>query len=328
LFLNQLVWSQEESYFTKTYDPAIRQDVWMVISPVYDTQHQKIGLANFKVSTSAIDTVIDRTSRDAIVILFISVIAVILLIINHLRLFERSLMVDKLQQIDKMKDDFISVASHELKTPLTAIKGSVSIIRGNFKNNIPPELTEWFDMINDSVARLNDLVNDLLNVSRIEQNRLAFELSSVDSAAIITEVVNQLKFSAQTKSLQLIYQPSPVPLLVQANPNRFREVMVNLIGNAIKYTLTGSVTIREITEDKTIRFIIQDTGVGIAPEDKEKLFQKFSRVFNEKTRDVPGSGLGLWITKAMIERMNGKIYVDSVLDQGTVFTVVLNKTRK
>ena len=107
------------------------------------------------------------------------------------------------------------------------------------------------------------------------------------------------------------------------NADRLREVLTNIVGNAIKYTPSGSVTISTTTERNKVQIIVQDTGIGIAPDDRKHLFQKFSRIQTDKTRDIPGTGLGLWITKQLIEQMKGSIFVDSVGGKGTTFTIVL-----
>ncbi len=325
LFLNQLAWGENQSYFTLAYDQNYQKNLWLLITPFYDHQKQKIGLLSLKVSSEAVDVVMSRTSRDALIILVLSVIVIILLLLNHLKFFERSLLVDKLKQIDQMKDDFISVASHELRAPLTAIKSGISLIKEDLGEKIPDSIKEWLSILDQSTSRLSDLVEELLNISRIEQNRLDFSLSPVDVCKIIEEAVNQFKFTAAEKGLNLNFNnksDTGQSIHALANSDRLKEILINLVNNAIKYTPKGSVSIETISSDHQIKILVKDTGIGIAPENKEKLFQKFSRIQDDTTKNIPGTGLGLWITKAMIEKMQGKIYVDSILGQGTVFTVV------
>lgn len=328
LFLNQMAWTGKETFFTQSYDVENGRNVWIAVGPVLDDQGKAKALINLKISTETVDQIINRTTRDSVIVLVISVGVIILLLLNHLRFFERSMLVDKLKEIDKMKDDFISVASHELRTPLTAIKSGVSMIKEDFQQNIPSQIQEWFGIIDQSVARLNDLVNDLLNVSRLEQNRLDFVLTPVNADEMLKEIVSQLQFSAIEKKLQLNLELGNDTSLINVQADRLREVFTNLIGNAIKYTKQGKVTVSKIVEKSTVRYLVQDTGIGLAPEDKEKLFMKFSRIANDQTKDIPGTGLGLWITKTIVEKMKGKIFVDSILGQGTVFTVVFEKAAK
>jgi signal transduction histidine kinase len=248
---------------------------------------------------------------------------VVLLLINHLKFFQQSLFVEKLKQLDQMKDDFISVASHELRTPLTAIKSYAAMMAKDFQGKIPEKIKKRMDIINFSIQRLEQLINDLLNVSRLEQGKLDFQLSPVNTDEIITEIINQLRVTAEQKQLQLNYNARPDLQSAQSHPDRLREVLLNLIGNAIKYTKQGQVQITQKQENNKLYILIQDTGIGISPEDREKLFQKFSRIRNEQTQDISGTGLGLWITKTIVEKMQGKIYLDSVIGQGTVVTVIL-----
>lgn len=325
VFINQLAWSQKESYFAKTYDAETDQNVWMVISPMFNSSGEKIGLTNFKVSTANVDKVVNRTTRDALIILVISTVLVLLLLINHLRFFEQSLLVNKLKQLDGMKNDFIAVATHELKNPLVVVRGAVDMIRDHYKDNIQPELQEWLAMIDTGIYDLNNLVQDLLNVSRIEQNRLDFNTKPANLSAMVDQLVMQMQTAAAGKGLQLLVDKPMQPVWAMVQEDRMKEVMQNLVGNAIKYTPAGSVTVAMAVDDKQVKLMVKDTGVGIAPEDKEKLFGRFVRIYNDQTKDVPGTGLGLWITKQYIERMQGKIFVDSILGQGTVFTVVLNR---
>lgn len=323
--LNNLAWQENRSYFTQSYDPKIEQNIWMVVTPLTNAAGEKVALVNFKIDSSRVSTVLTRTTRDSIIILLISVLLVVLLLVNHVRFFEQSLLYEQLKEINQMKDDFISVASHELRTPLTAIKGYLAMVEKDFKGKRDTKTSKRMTVIKQSVERLETLVHDLLNVSRIEQNRLDFTLSAVNSTQIIQETVNQLLPVAQDKSLKLIFDEKPHVPLVLAHPDRLREVLVNLIGNAIKYTLKGEVLILQETEKDKVKIFVKDTGIGIAPEDQERLFQKFSRIQTDQARDVPGTGLGLWITKQLVERMQGKLYLNSIKGKGTEVTVILQQ---
>ncbi len=321
--LNSLAWSNQSSYFSEVYDQSFDQNVWMLVAPIFDQDNKPTALINLKVGTNRVDAVIGRTSRDALIIMLVSVVFVVLLLLNHARFYEHSLMYSKLQEINQMKDDFISVASHELRTPLTAIKSYVAMVESDLGPKISEKTQHRLWVIRQSLQRLENLVEDLLNVSRIEQNRLDFSLSPIDPWLVIEEVTNQLLPTAQDKNLELIVDKPDESHRVIGNADRLREVLTNLVGNAIKYTPSGSVTVSSEIDKGKYKILVKDTGLGISPEDQEKLFQKFSRIRNNKTRDIPGTGLGLWITKQMVERMQGQIFVDSVPGQGTVFTVVL-----
>jgi len=130
---------------------------------------------------------------------------------------------------------------------------------------------------------------------------------------------------AQEKRLDLVVNNIPESLVVLGNADRMREVFTNIVGNAIKYTKQGSVTISVANEKSRVRVMIEDTGIGIAPEDRVRLFQKFSRIQNDETVNITGTGLGLWITKQLVEKMDASIYVDSLFERGTTFTIVFKK---
>jgi len=237
-------------------------------------------------------------------------------------------MYDKLKEIDQMKDDFVSVASHELKTPLTAIKSYLYMVEKEMAGQLPEKVVKRLEIMKVSVGRLESLVHDLLNVSKLEQNKLDMSLSVVETNAVIQEIVDQLLPTAETKNLALVFEPTVENLKIMAQPDRLREVLINLIGNAIKYTPIGSVTVTRVIEKDKLQIMVKDTGIGIAPEDKAKLFQKFSRIKAEDHNEIPGTGLGLWITKKLVEKMKGEIYVDSIMEQGTVFTLMFGVVKE
>ena len=187
-------------------------------------------------------------------------------------------------------------------------------------------------MMLGSADRLNELVEDLLNVSRIEQGRLSMNLQSVDLVPIVEGVMGELDVQAKEKSLKFVYEKpaEPLPILL-VDTNRLKQILVNIFGNAIKYTPKGSVTVTTIyrSEDQKVEIKCADTGLGMTAKEREKLFQKFYRVKNEQTETIKGTGLGLWITKQLIEMMEGEINVDSIKGVGTQMSITFPvKTEK
>jgi signal transduction histidine kinase len=172
-------------------------------------------------------------------------------------------------------------------------------------------------------THLAGLVEDLLDVSRIEQGRMSMDLEELSPEEIVSEVVEQLHFEAEKKGLAFDYRKPAQPLpLIKVDKSRLKQVLINLCSNAIKYTPKGSVTVTtELDEENRVEIKITDTGLGMSAEAREKLFQKFYRVKTDDTRDIPGTGLGLWITKQIVELMSGKIYVDSIEKIGTQASV-------
>jgi two-component system phosphate regulon sensor histidine kinase PhoR len=181
----------------------------------------------------------------------------------------------------------------------------------------------------DSSERLETLVEDLLNVSRIEQKRLDVKNEEVELEPIIQDIISQLKIPADEKKLSLKHKKPKEKLpLVLADPERLKQALINLIGNSIKYTEKGSIEITTKIENDKLEIKIADTGIGMSAEEQKHLFEKFHRVQNEKTAKIIGTGLGLWITKQIIELMNGKIYLESMKDVGTQVTIKLNLAKK
>jgi signal transduction histidine kinase len=170
------------------------------------------------------------------------------------------------------------------------------------------------------------LVDDLLEVSRIEQGRISLELTPLDLTVVTREVVEQLQPTATAKQLPLNFQAESAALPVVADVDRVKQVLLNVIGNAIKYTPRGQVdvTVRRDEDAETWGVVrVKDTGVGVSAADQARLFTKFFRAKTDATQKISGTGLGLWITKRLVELMRGKLYLESMEGTGTQVTVML-----
>jgi signal transduction histidine kinase len=203
------------------------------------------------------------------------------------------------------------------------------ILEGTFGKIENPEIEKAMRTAAKSNERLEGLVEDLLNVSRIDQGRLPVVLQSVEIEPIIRDIVSQLKVKADEKGLTLDYTEAIVKLpLVSADPERLTQVLINLIGNSVKYTEAGSVKVTALVKNGLVEVKIVDTGIGMSAEEQKNLFQKFYRVQNEKTGKIVGTGLGLWITKQIIELMKGVITIESMEGVGTQVTIKLQMAKK
>jgi len=222
---------------------------------------------------------------------------------------------------NKAKSEFVSVVSHELKVPMTSIKGYTRLLQMGAAGDISEKQRSFLDIINSSVDRMDALVQDLLDVSRIETGRMKLELRPVNLAAILDEVVRLLhhEFEARQQILSLDAPPDLPP--VRADRARLAQVLTNLLGNAYKYTPPGgAVSLRAEIHNGTVLCSVADTGIGISPQDQGKLFEKFYRADHEFVRQVEGTGLGLSIAKSIIELQGGEIWVESELGKGSVFS--------
>jgi signal transduction histidine kinase len=233
--------------------------------------------------------------------------------------------ITEVKVMERSKDEFFSIASHELRTPLTAIKGNASMILEHYKEKLdPPDFKEMIDDIHESSLRLINIVNDFLNVSRLEQNRLEFKLEEADIAQLIKDAVKEYQVTGSRNKLYLNFDEPKfdIPKVIM-DMDRMRQVIINLIGNAIKFTKEGGVTISLEVKDKEIYVNVSDTGMGIPLANQSLLFHKFQQAGSSiLTRDTAhGTGLGLYISKLMLEGMGGKIWLEkSVEGKGSTFT--------
>jgi signal transduction histidine kinase len=226
---------------------------------------------------------------------------------------------EKLEDLDKRKDEFLSVAAHELRAPMTAIKGYLSMVIEGDGGKLTPQDEDFIKEAINGNERLIRLVNNLLNISRIEEGRLTFEMGDVHLIEVAKIVRDDYKSQAEEKGLKFEIEIHGLKDNVYVDKDRVFEVISNLVSNAIKYTDKGSVTIR-ITNPSSekIRLEVIDTGPGISEEDSKRLFEKFYRA-NASTGKVLGTGLGLYISKLLVEKFKGKIGFKSEVGKGSTF---------
>lgn len=232
----------------------------------------------------------------------------------------------KLKELDKLKDDFVSVASHELRTPMTAIRSYVWMALHRSDVPLSQKLERYLYRTLVSTERLINLVNDMLNVSRIEAGRIEISPRAFNMVDLVKEVMEEVKPKADEKRLQLIVMDHKLPP-VFADPDKVHQVLLNLIGNALKFDYPGGqIVVDFFTDGKVVEIAVKDTGAGISKDDLSKLFLKFSRLDSSYTAvsSSGGTGLGLYISKSLVELMHGRIWVQSEgVDKGTTFTFSL-----
>ena len=236
--------------------------------------------------------------------------------------------VTEAKVLERSKDEFFSIASHELRTPLTAIRGNTSLIKDYFVKKVKdPEFINIIEDIHSSSIRLIGIVNDFLNVSRLEQGRMEYKKGKVDIVAAVKSVFEELGPSAEQKKLKLAFEePKTRPPEVAADGEKVKEILVNLIGNAINYTVKGGVSVRLESQGNLLKVSVADTGRGIPLKNQSLLFRKFQQAgASLYTRDTTkGTGLGLYISKLMVEGMGGTIGLEvSKTGKGSVFFFTL-----
>jgi len=232
--------------------------------------------------------------------------------------------VTKEREAERIKDEFVSLVSHELRTPLTSIKGYVDLLLDGDAGEVTEEQKEFLEIVKSNSDRLVMLVNDLLDVSRIEAGRINLRPQPVDLAGCIHEVATSLRPLMEQKGQSLRLElPEDLPQ-VMADRGRMVEIVTNLLSNAHKYTLQGgSVTVRARVFGDEVQVEVSDTGVGMTSDERDKLFTKFYRAQNPATQDVSGTGLGLNIVKSLVDKQGGRIWVTSEPTKGSTFAFTI-----
>lgn len=233
----------------------------------------------------------------------------------------------------KQRAEFISTASHEMRTPVAAIEGYLALAMNEKVSKIDSAARGYLEKAHASTEHLGKLFQDLLTAAKSEDGRLTNNPVVTDMSAFMEQLVEDMKFTAENKGLQVIQnfgsgsmggRPSMNPVyLAHVDPDRMREVLTNIFDNAVKYTEEGKITIGFTGTNEIMTISISDTGAGIPPEDINHLFQKFYRVDNTSTRQVGGTGLGLFISKKIVELYHGRIWVESKLGEGSTFYIEL-----
>lgn len=232
--------------------------------------------------------------------------------------------ITELKELDAMKSEFVSMVSHELRSPLTSIKGFlVSLQRGVF-GPIAAKQAEALRIINDQSNRLLALINDLLEVSRQESGRRSFQFERVSLSRLLKQALELIRGQALEKKIEVKLDTPPELPYIEADQHNLELVFNNLLSNAVKYTLEGgTVTVRVEPSGEQIQFSVSDTGIGIPQDSLPMIFDKFYRVKDPRTREVTGTGLGLAIVKNIVEGHLGTIEVNSEEGKGSAFTVTL-----
>jgi len=243
--------------------------------------------------------------------------------------------VSEERNAERQRGEFISTASHEMRTPVAAIEGYLALALNDQVSKIDSHAREYLEKAHASTQHLGKLFQDLLTAAKSEDGRLKNVTRVIDIGALTSEIAESTKFTAEKKNLILetnfggsVQHKAGDTVLtpiyyVQADPDRLREVLTNLTDNAVKYTSEGKISIILQSDAEKVVVGIRDTGPGIAQEDIPHLFQKFYRVDSSATRSVGGTGLGLFISRKIIELNNGRIWVESDLGQGSTFYVSL-----
>ncbi len=233
------------------------------------------------------------------------------------------------KRAEREQNEFISTASHEMRTPVAAIEGFLSLAMNPQVSTVDENAKKYIQKAHESTQHLGKLFKDLLSITKLEDNKLSSQPEPFELGKVVKTAIDELQFKAEQKNLKLKLkshsgiatgQNGIMPLFyVNADPERIREVFINLVDNAIKFTPEGEVNISINGDDKEVTIGIHDQGIGIPEDEVDHLFQKFYRVDNTETREIGGTGLGLYLSRTIIEMYNGKIWVESEEGKGSSF---------
>lgn len=228
------------------------------------------------------------------------------------------------KSLEEERDEFISVVSHELRTPIAIAEGNISnaqLIAG--KQGSMQQINDALKQAHDQILFLSDMINDLSTLSRAERGKLNVELESINVHELIKDLTDNYTPDAEKKGLELKTELDPSLEVLQSSRLYVREVLQNFITNAIKYTEKGSVTLGAKPKQNGVEFFVHDTGIGISKGDQEKVFDKFFRSEDFRTRKNNGTGLGLYVTMKLATLIHAEIHVDSELNKGSTFTIFI-----
>jgi signal transduction histidine kinase len=248
---------------------------------------------------------------------------VLVLVVRHVRLVDYSYLYHETKKANDMRDLFTNMITHELRAPLTAMRGYASMIRE--RTDVPHEVQSYALRIEESSSRLVLIVNDLLDVARIQSGRIAIVNASTNIQTVITRVLEAMQSSAQERNITFARDGVRGDVYINGDEKRLHQAFTNLVSNAIKYTKSGTITlgIEELSDRIEVR--VKDTGMGISADNQKNLFAPFFRVNSSEVNQITGTGLGMWITKQLIELMKGSIGVESIRGVGTHIVITLPK---
>jgi PAS domain S-box-containing protein len=233
--------------------------------------------------------------------------------------------ITHLKELDELKSDFVATVSHDLRAPLTFMRGYTTMLP--MVGELTEKQRDYVDKILEGVGQMSELIDDLLDLGRVEAG-VGMERKPCHLGAILIEAVDGMRVRAITKGITLRLEPPQGTAVVAGDAALLRQMVANLVDNAIKYTPEGgTVTVGLSTHDEQAAIRVADTGIGIAPDDQVRLFEKFYRIKRRDTADVPGTGLGLAIVKSIVERHGGRVWVESELNKGSVFHTLLPLVR-
>lgn len=239
-----------------------------------------------------------------------------------------AILYERTRELDRLKSEFVAVVSHEVRTPLTSIKGSLELLGDTRFLTLPPPQKELLLICQANTERLISLINDILDFSKLESSKLSLNVESMSVERVLTEAVENIRNLAAQRELEIDLKVDPSAGQIEADPMRVGQVATNLIGNAIKFSPEKSrIEVFASGDESKVTVSVKDYGRGIAQRDISRLFQRFAQLDSTTTRKAGGTGLGLVICKGIVEQHGGSIWVESQINEGSTFSFSLPRVR-
>jgi signal transduction histidine kinase len=227
----------------------------------------------------------------------------------------------RLRQSDRVKSEFLANMSHELRTPLNSIIGFTELLKDQAFGPLNEKQLLYLNNIASSGKHLLALINDILDLAKVDAGKVELHRESLSIVQLLDEVLSNIRSLAEKKQIQLTREIAPELSMINVDHNRFKQIMINLLSNALKFTpVNGQVTITAKPEKEYILISVADTGIGISQDNIDRIFNEFEQVDGSRTRKFEGTGLGLALTRRLVELHGGEIWVESELEKGTKFT--------
>jgi signal transduction histidine kinase len=229
----------------------------------------------------------------------------------------------ELEKANRLKSEFLASMSHELRTPINALIGYASLMLDRIYGDLTPRQEEGLKRIQGAAQHLLALINDILDLAKIEAGRMPLHLEDVGLEDVVTEISQQIEPLVKKKSLTYTVQMPSKDLALHTDRTKVKQILLNLLSNAVKFTPQGGIWLTVSRDEDDLRFDVKDTGIGIREGDLESIWEDFRQVDQSRTREFGGTGLGLSITRKLVDALGGHVFAESVFGKGSTFTVVL-----
>jgi PAS domain S-box-containing protein len=229
----------------------------------------------------------------------------------------------ELEKANRLKSEFLASMSHELRTPINALIGYASLMLDRIYGDLTPRQEEGLNRIQGAAQHLLALINDILDLAKIEAGRMPLHLDDVTLSDIVTEISQQIEPLVKKKSLSFNVEMPLTPLTLHTDRTKVKQILLNLLSNAVKFTHKGGIWVTISKDEEDLRFDVRDTGIGIKESDIDSMWEDFRQVDQSRTREFGGTGLGLSITRKLVDALGGHVFAESVFGKGSTFTVVL-----